>query len=102
MGIKNHTPGQIRYFTYYIEFPESLRATMGADHWVDSVPFVHELQFELKKTTFGKIPGMARDILAKGECHWKDQNGVGHRVKVTNEPETKIWGVKKPSLQSLS
>jgi hypothetical protein len=99
MGIKNHTPGQIRYFTYYLNFPNELAKVIGAPQWVDQVPFVHELQFELKKTTFGKIPGMARDILNKGECHWKDQNGVEHRVVVEDQPREKNWGVKKQVIQ---
>ena len=51
MGIPNHTPGEIRYCTYTLEFPDG-------DAWVDQVPIVHELQFWLKNTSFGKVPGM--------------------------------------------
>lgn len=95
MGIANHTPGKVRYFTYYLIFPKSLAQTIGHAQWMDQIPFVHDLQHELKKASFGKIPGMARDILNKGECHWKDQNGVEHRVVVEEIQREKNWGVKK-------
>jgi hypothetical protein len=92
MRVKNHTPGQIRYFTYYLIFPKD------KDVWVDQVPFVHPLSYELKRTTFGKNPEVARTIMKNGECHWKDHNGVTHRVVVEEEVRAKNWGVKKPAL----
>lgn len=88
MGIQVHTPGHVRYFTYYLHFPDG-------DTWCNQVPFVHDLFFELRRTAFvKKNPAMARDILVNGECHWKDHNGVEHRVVVENEKREKVWGTR--------
>lgn len=84
MGIKEKSY-DVRYFTYYLKFPDG-------EIWCDQAPFIHDLQFELKNTTFGKDPGLARDILVKGECHWKDHNGVEHRIVVDTEKKPKKWG----------
>jgi hypothetical protein len=82
----------VRYFTYYLYFPGEQN-----DPWVDQTPFIHDLQFQLKNTTFGKVPGLARDILQKGECSWTDQNGVKHRVVVEDVVRPKKWGHKRTS-----
>jgi hypothetical protein len=92
MGIKNKTY-DTRYFTYYLTFPGEEN-----DPWIDQVPFIHELQFELRNTTFGKVPDLARSILLTGECEWKDHNGVKHRVVVEEEARPKNWG-KRGSLR---
>lgn len=85
MGIKEKVFGEVRYFTYYLIFPDG-------DIWVDQTPFVHDLQFELKNTRFAKDPLKARDILIKGETSWKDHNGVGHRIVVESTERPKKWG----------
>jgi len=86
---KNKTLGQVRYFSYFLQFPDG-------EEWVKSIPFVHELSYELPRTTFGKIPDLASSLLKKGECHWKDNNGVTHRVLIENDARTENWGVKRP------
>lgn len=92
MAVKNHTPGQIRYWTYILEFPDG-------EQWQKSIPFVHPLDYELKHTTFGKIPDLARSILSKGEASWKDQNGVGHHVRIDTEAKPVRWGKPKDALK---
>lgn len=87
MRVRDHTPGEIRYWAYYLHFPDG-------NTWVKSIPFVHPLSFELKNTSFGKIPGIARKILKEGEAHWKDQNGVTHRVVVEQASRPTKWGTK--------
>lgn len=89
MGVKDKTIGEVRYFTYYLIFPGD------NEMWTDQTPFVHELQYELKKTSFGKDPYKVRDLLNKGETHWKDHNGVTHRVVIENVRRPKIWGAKR-------
>lgn len=93
MGIENKTVGKVRYWNYYLIFQDG-------EEWSKSVAFVHELQFELKNTTFGKDPGLARDILIKGECSWKDHNGGRHLVKVSDTPCEDRWGIKLPNRHS--
>jgi hypothetical protein len=88
MGVKNKTY-YVRYFTYYINFPKD------NDEWVDQVPFIHDLQFELKNTTFGKDPKLCRDILTYGECRWTDNNGIIHRVKIEEQAKPRRWGTKR-------
>jgi hypothetical protein len=85
MGVKLKTY-DVRYFTYYLIFPRD------KDVWVDQVPFIHDLQFELKNTGFGKDPAKARDILLHGETKWKDHNGVTHRVVIEEEKRARKWG----------
>lgn len=92
MAIKNHTPGRIRYFTYSLIFPKD------KDVWVDQIAFVHPLTHELKRTTFGKNPDIARKIMQNGEVHWKDHNGVTHRIVVEETVRPRNWGVKNPTL----
>lgn len=94
--IKNKTLGQIRYFSYFLQFP-------NGEEWVESRPFVHELSFELQNTTFGRVHELYRMMMKTGSCHWKDHNGVTHRVVVEDTPRLKVWGTKKkPQLVKLA
>lgn len=88
--VKNHTPGRERYFTYYLEFPGK-----DPDVWVEQVPFVHPIDWELKnRMTINKSvdPSLGRDLLLKGECQWTDANLVRHRIVVENEKRPRRWG----------
>jgi hypothetical protein len=97
-NIPEHTPGKTRYFTYFLEWPD------GSAPWVDQVPFVHPLQWELKQSRFVKDPTapstLALDLLRKGECQWTDRNQVVHRVIIESKERARRWGtgVKKPDL----
>ncbi len=86
---KEHTPGQVRYFTYYLIFPGSNEA------WVDQSPFVHDLQFELSRTRWSNDRNKMNDLLKKGETQWKDNNGVTHRVVIETVERPRVWGIKK-------
>ena len=87
--IANHTPGTVRYFTYYLIFPGD------KEMWVDQTPFVHELQFQLQNTAWRHDHKKVRDLLHKGETHWKDHNGVEHRVVIESTKRPTNWGVKR-------
>lgn len=91
-AVKNHTPGKVRYFTYYLDFPDG-------DQWIDQVSFVHPLDFELKQTVFLKSPKMpghiANDIIRVGESTWLDHNGLRHTIKVESMLRKRKWGVKR-------
>lgn len=87
--ILEHKPGTVRYFTYWVIFPGDNEA------WVDQTPFVHNLQFQLKKTAFDQA--QCRDLLLKGETQWKDNNGVTHRVVIEETKRPKVWGTKIPT-----
>jgi hypothetical protein len=89
MGVKNHTLGDVRYFTYYLIFPGD------NDFWVDQYPFCGPLDTMLRLTTFYKKPGVPEALMKKGEAHWKDHNGVTHRVVVENFERPRKWGVKR-------
>lgn len=85
MGIKQHTPGTVRYFTYYLIFPDG-------ETWCDQSPFVHDLQFQLRQTAWRNDQGKCRDLLVKGETTWSDHNGVKHRVVVEDVKRERVWG----------
>jgi hypothetical protein len=91
--VKEHTPGTVRYFTHRLEFPDG-------DEWVDQVPFVHDLQFELKKTRWYKHDaGIYRDLLTKGQAKWTDHNGVKNWVIIETVQRPRVWGTKKGKMQ---
>ena len=93
ISVKHHTPGKVRFFTYWLEWPD------GSEPWVDQTPFVHDLQFELKNTRFMKDPTLpahvALDLIRKGETRWMDTNGVTHRVVVEETKRNRRWGVRR-------
>lgn len=93
MFVKQHTPGKVRYFTYWLEWPD------GSQPWVDQVEFVHDLQFELKNTRFMKDPTLpahvATDLVRKGETRWMDSNGVTHRVVIEETKRNRRWGTSR-------
>lgn len=77
----------VRYFTYELHFPKD------KDYWVDQVPFVEHLDWVLKnKCKFP--PQISRALMLKGEAHWKDQNGVTHRIKIDDHIVPRRWGTK--------
>lgn len=77
----------LQYFTYYLHFPDG-------EVWIDQVPFVHDLQFELNRATFTKNPDVIRDLLQKKETHWVDHNGVTWRIVIEKTKRRKRWGTK--------
>jgi hypothetical protein len=89
--VANHIPGTVRYFTYYLEFPDGER-------WQDQIPFVHALDFEIKNTNWPKHnPSVYRDIVTKGEARFTDQNGVKHIIVVEEKVRPRHWGKGKAS-----
>lgn len=84
--VKEKTLGVVRYFNVYLTFPDG-------DTWKDSVPFVHDLQWELKRFK-NQDPLVQRDLLLKGEAYFTDHNGVKHLIKISDKQESKVWGKK--------
>lgn len=85
-NIKTMGKPMLRYFTYYLIFPDDTV-------WVDQVPFANnDLEDELNKTTFGKIDKIRRSILKTNEASWKDENGVWSRVVVEMRKRPRVWG----------
>lgn len=86
--IKEKTLGEVRYFTYWLRFPDG-------EEWVDQEPFVHDLRFELSQTIFNLDPQQKNDLLTKGETFWKDNNSVEHHVKIESKERLRVWGTKR-------
>lgn len=90
MEVKDHTPGTIRYFTYYIYFPQD------KEEWVDQISFVHPLSWELKHSAFKDDALKCNDLLKRGETSWRDHNGVMHRIVIETEKRPRKWGKSLP------
>lgn len=92
MGTLEKSP-DIRYLTYYLFFPSKPGVT---DYWIQQKPFIHDLQFEIRNWTgINKDPKKVRDLLTKGETHWKDRRGVEHRIVIEKEQRETNWGIKR-------
>lgn len=92
MGIKEKDL-DIRYLTYYLFFPSEPGRT---DYWVQQKPILHDIQFELKNWTgINKDPKKVRDLIQKGETHWKDGRGVEHRLQIEKTQRETNWGTKR-------
>jgi hypothetical protein len=89
--VKNKTVGLVRYFTYFLRFPDG-------EEWVDQIPFVHDLEWELSQTVFGLEPFRKKDLMTKGETHWKDNNSVEHQVVIEEKERPRRWGKVLPKL----
>lgn len=84
--LKNWTPGQTRYFTYYIIWPGE------NDYWVDQTPFNGPLDTMLPLTKFNTSITKMSDLRTKGETSWKDNNGIKHRVVIDEVEIPRKWG----------
>lgn len=91
--VKEKTLGEVRYFTYWLRFPDG-------EEWVDQEPFVHDLRYELSQSVFNVDPVKKHDLLTKGETYWRDQNSVEHHVKIESTPRARVWGTKRPKLKA--
>jgi len=84
---KSKTVGEIRYFTYFLRFPDG-------EEWIDQEPFVHELEFELQQSVFALDVKKLNDLLTKGETWWTDNNSVEHHVKIESVKRERRWGTR--------
>lgn len=82
-----------RYITYYLMFPKD------KDMWVEQIPFVNHLDFEIGRTKFP--PMIKRALLEHGAAEWKDQNGVVHIIKIEDKPKPRKWGVNRPDFKLI-
>lgn len=90
MGVQEKCP-DIRYLTYYLFFPSKPGVT---DYWIKQIPFIHDIQFEMKNWK-GITSEQKRDLLQKGETHWKDRNGVERRIVIEKTQRETNWGIKR-------
>ena len=95
---KLRRPARVRYFTYFLEFPDG-------DVWVRQKAFVHDMEWECtqllkehKKDSEWK--DRARDLFKKGETWWKDELNVEHRIKIEEKKRPEKWGVARAGLGS--
>src|SRR4051812_11287944 len=80
------TPGVIRYCNYYLEFPDG-------DVWSDFTHVAGGFVSWIERTAlWKKDPELARMLATKGEAHWKDHNGVEHRMIISETPCNRKWG----------
>lgn len=87
---RDSTQGLIRYCNYYLEFPDG-------DIWHDSVGHIagglHS--WVVRTALFRRNPDGARALMKKGEHHWKDSNGVIHRMVISDTPIGRKWGINR-------
>lgn len=89
---KLHTPGQVRFFTYFLIWPG------GNDYWVNQTPFVHDLEWELQQSQFKHNPDIVRDLLQKGETVFLVEHPEGtvtHRIVIESIKRETIWGMSE-------
>jgi hypothetical protein len=83
---RDSTQGLIRYCNYYLEFPDG-------DVWCDYVHIAGGFHSWIQRTVLWKTnPDAARKLVTNGEHHWKDNNGVLHRMVISETPVVKKWG----------
>lgn len=84
---------ETRYLTYWLIFPSN---TLKGDFWVRQIPFIHDLQFEMQNWKgINKDPNVMNKLLKKGEAHWKDHNGVEHRLVIEDKKRPEKWGIQR-------
>lgn len=93
-AFKQHDKGNVRYFTYYLIFPRGSKEKRAADDvWCAQIPFIHDLQFQLKQTSWRNDPVKCNDLIRKGETKWIDHNGVTHRIVIEDVVRPRRWGI---------
>jgi hypothetical protein len=81
---KERKPGEIHTLTWWFIFPNGDQKKVGDMKIVQPLP----LAIQNFKFLTGR-PECARDLVQKGECSWKDHNGVRNLVQIKLDPETK-------------
>jgi hypothetical protein len=83
---RDQTQGETRYCNIYIEFPDG-------EVWSDSIYFAGGLAAWITNTRIWKNkPDLARNLMLKGEAHWKQSNGVVEHWKIEEKPCSRKWG----------
>lgn len=86
---RDSTQGLIRYCNYYLEFP-------NGEVWHDSTHIAGGLHAWITNTRLYKTnPEAALRMIKSGEAHWKDSNGVQHRMVLSETAVPRKWGLNK-------
>lgn len=86
---RDSTQGLVRYCNYFMEFPDG-------EVWHDSTHVVGGFHAWIKNTNLYKTkPEVALKMARTGEAHWKDSNGVEHRMILSETPVERKWGLNK-------
>lgn len=84
---KDSTPGLLRFCNYYIEFPDG-------DRWSDYTHIVGGFNAWIQNTQiYKKDPVAAQSLIKTGQAHWKDNNGVVHRMVISEHACERKWGL---------
>lgn len=93
---RDQTPGDIRYCNYFLEFPDG-------ETWSDYTHIAGGLNAWIMNTAVWKRnPELAQKLLKKGQAHWKDTNGVTHRMVIAEKPCVQKWGTRRKQNLILS
>lgn len=86
---RNKTPGEVRFCNYYVEFPDG-------DVWSDYTHIVGGFHAWIKNTALWRQnPELVGKLMKNGEAHWKDNNGVTHRMVISDSACSRNWGLNK-------
>lgn len=89
---KEHTLGEVRYLTYFLEFPDG-------DTWNTQTHFFGPVSSWLRLTKWARNASVCTDLLRRGETVWKERGPTGgilvHRLKIENIQRERRWGVKR-------
>lgn len=86
---RDSTQGLIRYCNYYLEFPDG-------EVWSDYSHIAGGLNSWIMRTAIWRTDvKRAQDLMRKGQTHWKDNNGVTHRMQISETACTRKWGLNR-------
>jgi len=86
---RDSTQGLIRYCNYYLMFPDG-------EVWSDYTHIAGGFHSWVVRTSlFRSNPEAASKLLKKGDHHWKDKNGVTHRMVISDAPCERKWGINQ-------
>lgn len=96
---RNHTPGEVRYCNYYIEFPDG-------NQWSDYTHVAGGLESWVTRTALHKTnPEAAKRMIQKGEYHWYVSHGdmgrVRHHMVLSDTPCERRWGLNENIKRSV-
>lgn len=90
---KEHTLGEVRYVTHYVEFPDG-------DVWCDQIHFFGPLSSWLAISIYQNNARLCTDLLRRGEARYRARTGAIHRLVIENIKRPRKWG-RQPKTKGL-